>query len=179
MRDRGDDTIVVVEQRAPVEIGLELGRVGRRRDHKVEIPVAQHHLERVVAAPEHAQANAWPLGTERRDRLRQNGPFPGRPDAHTDVSGKSRPQPGDLLLRIAQRCSQIAGVAKHGLAINREAHAPRLAIEQHDPGLVLEAADGLGQRRLRHAQPLGCATQAALLGRGKEIVDGAEFHPDL
>ncbi|MCY1228651.1 hypothetical protein D9M72_409780 [compost metagenome] len=52
------------------------------------------------------------------------------------------------------------------------------AVEQRRADLLLQLADLLGQRRLRHAQLFRRAREVLGLGGGDEIAQMAEFHMD-
>ena len=74
---------------------------------------------------------------------------------------------------IVQRLPRIAEI--HVAGVGQPRHAPG-AVEQLRAERLLELADLLGQRGLRHVQCGGRAREAAVLGDGEEVVDMAQQH---
>jgi hypothetical protein len=66
-------------------------------------------------------------------------------------------------------------VLEEDLARVRELDAAAVAAEQPDAELVLEAGDGLGQRRLGDVEALGGMPEMELLGDGDEVAELAKL----
>ena len=87
------------------------------------------------------------------------------------------------LQRAAHRMPGPLGVPDGCLSLGQQAlpgrgetHALGQPFQQGATELALERPDLLGERRLRHEQPLGCARNRAGLGNGDEILELAEVH---
>src|SRR5262249_10327707 len=90
----------------------------------------------------------------------------------------ARGAPGQVggALRRGQGAARLAEEGDAG--VGQAAPAVR-AIEQADAELVLERADLLAERRLRHVQAGGRAREVQLLGDGDEVAEVAELHRDV
>src|ERR1700720_4628063 len=67
-------------------------------------------------------------------------------------------------------------MAQVGFARISGTHSPAAAIEQLHPHSLLELADLLGERGLGHVQRRGGASEAAVIGDGVQISEGAYQH---
>src|SRR5262249_37661327 len=64
-------------------------------------------------------------------------------------------------------------------AAERSKRDGRPAMKQRSAELALEGADGVGQRRLRHAAAFGCEGEALLLAQRQEIADLVHLHGSI
>ena len=93
-------------------------------------------------------------------------------------------QPGGRSLARSARdaCRDIglsedrASLVEHRCAGRSQRHGARRSIEQTHPELILELADLLTDRRLRHMHALGRVTEVQLLRDGDEIPKVPKFH---
>ena len=70
----------------------------------------------------------------------------------------------------------VLRAGQEGAARVVQRHAPAVAVEQRRADFLLQLADLLRQRRLRHAQLFGGAGEVFGLGGGDEITQVAQFH---
>ena len=81
-----------------------------------------------------------------------------------------------VLDRGVDRGEDLAAALEQHLAGGRELDAARRAVAAGAPELGLEAADLLGERRLRDVQPLRGAAEVPLLGDGDEVAQLSQLH---
>ena len=71
---------------------------------------------------------------------------------------------------------QVADVPQQGFAVDGGLNAAGGAVEEADAGLILEPADGLGQRGLGDVEGVGGGAEAAVPGDGEHVVDATNVH---
>ncbi|MNS84271.1 hypothetical protein D3C72_1180890 [compost metagenome] len=72
----------------------------------------------------------------------------------------------------------VAHLAQHDLAHGCQAQAGRQPLEQGHAQFFFELADGGGQGRLRHVQPLGGAVEIERFAQHQRLLDLTEVHAD-
>jgi hypothetical protein len=71
---------------------------------------------------------------------------------------------------------RLTGVVQRGCAFRGQPHSLRPAAEQLRAQLRLELADRDRQRRLRHVQPFGGATEVESFGKRDELPELLKSH---
>ena len=127
-----------------------------------ELVQAQRDVRRVVA--ERAQQ----LGHERVHRRADEADRQPADLAALDAPGLAR--------CVLDRVEDLPRPDEERLAGGRQLDPALVAQQQRRPDLLLELADLLAQRRLRHVQALGRAAEVQLLGDDDEVAQVAELH---
>jgi len=99
------------------------------------------------------------------------GAAEGSRDREPDTQRTDLPKPRtmgrrDESVRLGQ---SGACLAEQGFTRFRQCDAMLGPLEKCDTEFSLQALDALGQRRLRHAKPLGCPAEVQLLADGDEM----------
>ena len=164
-----DDAHVEIEERADLDPGRQHLRVGQRAHDDIEIAGEQPRMGDGVDPhlEVHSQPRKSLLQIRDGDRQQRRAPEEPRPDTDpTALSVRKRLhfRVGEPALRIDQ-----LRVAEQRLAERCQRHAAGAPLEQRDAVVLLEAADALRQRRLRHRQLACRGAQAAGARHRQEI----------
>ncbi len=150
--------------------------VGRGDDRKIDKTLA-HPVENVVAA---AVPQAVP---DLRELLLEAGqPARGQKgrtpldDAEIYRSAHSALKAHDLVLSLFGHVQYLRCTQQQKPAGVGQLKLPLAAYEQRRAELVLERLYLIAQRRLTHAQPLGCVGNVQLLGDDSEVSECSKIH---
>ncbi len=116
------------------------------------------------------------LGAQRLGEVRQERVGHRAREADGQPAELARRRGPRVLLRGARRGEDRVGSIEQHLARRQQLDPARRAPQQGRPDVGLEAADELGQRRLRHVQPGRGSAEVQLLTDGYERVQLADLH---
>ena len=158
-------------------------------DHEVRVVdgrAQQRHVQGALEQTldlgrrEHLAAQVEPhpreLGAQRLGEVRQERVGHRAREADREPAELARRRGPRVLLRGARGREDRVGSVEQHLARRQQLDAARRAPQQGRPDVGLEAADELGQRRLRHVQPGRGAAEVQLLSHGDERVQLADLH---
>ena len=170
------------DHRHPLEIELLEGEpdhlvgVGQAPDHDIELAALQSLQEDAIGAGDQMHGRIPTVGREGADRLGHETHGHGRQGADLDVAVALQLALGHAVDRLLQRDHPGGGVVLEGLAQRREHQALGSAGEQADVQQLLELAQGLGHRRLRHRELIGRAPDMAEPRHLHEALQVADLH---
>ena len=165
-----------VEHGKVLDVGLVIASSAERHVERLVVQALREVVrEGLVRLDAHVVAVALVVGLEQRGQVVV---LHGERRAQVDGAAHLLLAPRHDLDAVVEGAQAVAHVAVELLAVGRQLHAAPVAAEQRNAQLLLQRADGVGERRLGDVELFGSARVVLQFGKLLEVVELGQVHTD-